>query len=132
MAWRVSPGSVPGPVGPRRLGTFSDNAIVALVGCDDEEALAELYDRYGDVAYRLATRVLRDAVLAEDAVQEAFLAVWHAADTFHSGRGTLRTWLLTLVHRRAVDLVRREQRLPRLCSAGSPMLRIPAGGLRHH
>jgi RNA polymerase sigma factor (sigma-70 family) len=62
------------------------------------------------VAYGLALRVLRDSALAQDAVQDAFLAAWRTAASFDPRRGTAQTWLLTLVHRRAVDVVRREQR----------------------
>jgi RNA polymerase sigma-70 factor (ECF subfamily) len=76
----------------------------------DDSALAELYDRFGRVAYGLASRILRDPALAQDAVQEAFLAAWRTAVSFDPARGTASTWLLTLVHRRAVDLVRREDR----------------------
>src|SRR5256886_8140189 len=89
---------------------FSDEAIVALVARSDEEALAELYDRFGRVAYGLALRVLRDEKLAEDAVQEGFLAAWRNADRFMPERARASTWVLTFVHRRAVDLVRREDR----------------------
>jgi len=84
--------------------------VVALCARSDEVALAELYDRFGAVAYGLARRVLRDDSLAEDAVQEAFLAIWRGAARFLPERGKASTWILTLVHRRAVDLVRREQR----------------------
>ncbi len=79
-----------------------------LVACaeGDEQALGSLYDRFGQVAYGLALRVLRDAALAEDAVQEAFLQVWRQAARFDRSRGTASTWILTIVHRRAVDLVR--------------------------
>ena len=73
-------------------------------------ALGELYDRYGRVAYGLALRIVRDRSLAEDAVQEAFLAVWRSAGAFLAEHGKPSTWILTLVHRRAVDLVRREER----------------------
>jgi RNA polymerase sigma factor (sigma-70 family) len=83
---------------------------VAMLARSDESALAELYDRFGRVAYGLALRVLRDEKLAEDAVQEGFLAAWRNADRFIPERGRAGTWLLTLVHRRAVDLVRREDR----------------------
>jgi RNA polymerase sigma-70 factor (ECF subfamily) len=83
---------------------------VLLAARSQETALAELYDRYGRPAYGLALRVLRDEALAEDAVQEAFLGVWRTASRFVPERGTASTWILTLVHRRAVDLVRREQR----------------------
>ena len=83
---------------------------MALVARADEGALAELYDRVGRVAYGLAFRVLRDDRLAEDAVQEAFLGVWRTAAGFRAERAKASTWILTLVHRRAVDLVRREER----------------------
>src|SRR5438552_11627622 len=89
----------------RQHAHLSDEALVALVARGDESALAELYDRVGRVAYGLAFRVLRDERLAEDAVQEGFLAVWRAAAAFRAERAKASTWILTLVHRRAVDLV---------------------------
>src|SRR5438093_13666943 len=94
----------------RDLAHLSDEALVALVARADAEALAELYDRFGHVAYGLALRVIRDPALAEDAVQEAFLALWRTAARFVPERSKASTWILTLVHRRAVDAVRREQR----------------------
>ena len=95
---------------PPLLAHLSDEALPALVARGDEAALAELYDRFGRVAYGLALRIVRDANLAEDAVQDAFLAAWRTAISFDPGRGKASTWLLTLVHRRAVDVVRREER----------------------
>ena len=89
---------------------LSDEALVALVARGDEAALGELYDRVSRVAYGLALRVLRDERYAEDAVQEAFLQVWRSAASFRADRAKASTWILTLVHRRAVDLVRREER----------------------
>ena len=94
----------------KHLAHLSDEALVALVARSDEGALAELYDRVGRLAYGLAFRVLRDDRLAEDAVQEAFLGVWRTAAGFRAERAKASTWILTLVHRRAVDLVRREER----------------------
>jgi RNA polymerase sigma factor (sigma-70 family) len=94
----------------RHHAHLSDEALVALVARGDEPALAELYDRVSRVAYGLAFRVLRDERLAEDAVQEAFLALWRTAASFKAERAKASTWILTLVHRRAVDLVRREER----------------------
>jgi RNA polymerase sigma-70 factor (ECF subfamily) len=95
---------------PRDLAHLSDEALVALVARGEEWPLAELYDRHGRLAYGLALRIVRDPALAEDAVQDAFLAVWRSAGRFVAERSKASTWLLTLVHRRAVDLVRREQR----------------------
>jgi RNA polymerase sigma factor (sigma-70 family) len=94
----------------RELAHLSDEAVLALIARSDEQALAELYRRFGRLAYGLALRILRDDALAQDAVQEAFLGVWRAAGRFTAERSKPSTWLLTLVHRRAVDLVRREQR----------------------
>jgi RNA polymerase sigma-70 factor (ECF subfamily) len=88
----------------------TDEELLAAIARGDERALGELYDRLGGVAYRLAVRVLRDPALAQDAVQDAFLAVWRTAVAFDPARGKASTWLLTLVHRRAVDVVRREDR----------------------
>jgi len=98
------------PTAGRDLAHLSDEALLSLVASSDDQALAELYDRFGRVAYGLALRVLRDEALAQDAVQEAFLAVWRSADRFLAERAKASTWILTLVHRRAVDLVRREDR----------------------
>jgi RNA polymerase sigma factor (sigma-70 family) len=94
----------------RDLAHFTDEALLSLVASSDDQALAELYDRFGGVAYGLALRILRDESLAQDAVQEAFLAAWRTAVAYDPARGKASTWLLTLVHRRAVDLVRREDR----------------------
>jgi RNA polymerase sigma-70 factor (ECF subfamily) len=105
--------ALPGrPIGsvPRDFAHLSDEAVVALVARGEEWALTELYDRHGRLAYGLALRIVRDPALAEDAVQDAFLAVWRSASRFMAERSKASTWLLTLVHRRAVDLVRREQR----------------------
>ena len=94
----------------RQHAHLSDEALVALVARGDENALGELYDRVSRIAYGLAMRVLRDDRLAEDAVQEGFLAVWRSAAAYRAERAKASTWILTLVHRRAVDLVRREER----------------------
>ncbi len=94
----------------RDLAHLSDEAVVALAARSDDTALAELYDRYGRAAHGLAFRVLRDASLAEDAVQEAFLDVWRQADRFVPERSRASSWIFTFVHRRAVDVVRREER----------------------
>jgi RNA polymerase sigma-70 factor (ECF subfamily) len=104
----------------RDLARFTDEALLSLVAASDDQALGELYDRFGGVAYGLALRILRDESLAQDAVQEAFLAVWRTADRFLAERAKASTWILTLVHRRAVDLVRRQER-----RRGEPLEAVP-------
>jgi RNA polymerase sigma-70 factor (ECF subfamily) len=92
------------------LTELTDEEVLAQVARGDEAALAEAYARFGRVAYGLAFRILRDAALAEDAVQDAFLSIWRTAVAFDPRRGKASTWIMTLVHRRAVDVVRREDR----------------------
>jgi RNA polymerase sigma factor (sigma-70 family) len=94
----------------RRVGDRSNEELLEAIAAGDDAALGALYDRFGRVAYGLALRVLHDRALAEDAVQEAFLAIWRSADTYRRERAKPATWILTVVHRRAVDLVRREDR----------------------
>lgn len=114
--------------GRKEHAHLSDEALVALVARYDDAALAELYDRYGRVAFGLALRVLRDHALAEDAVQDSFLAIWRSAASFLPERARARTWILTLVHRRAVDLVRRERRRPVAAFGEGVEERVGSGG----
>lgn len=66
-----------------------------------------LYDRYGGIAYGLAYRITSDGTAAEDVVQDAFVSIWKQAPRFDPARGQVRSWLLTIVHHKAVDAVRR-------------------------
>ena len=72
----------------------------------NRDALAELYDRYGRLAYSVAMRVLGDPGRAEDVVQDAFLKLWNNAAQFDVERGSLRTWLITAVRNRSIDTLR--------------------------
>ncbi len=90
-----------------------DQELVARICNGDAEALARLYERHGGSAFALALGILRQREAAEDAVQEAFLAVWRRAVTYHPERGTVRAWLLTIVRNRAIDLLRRPSDAPR-------------------
>jgi RNA polymerase sigma-70 factor (ECF subfamily) len=75
----------------------------------DERAFATLYDRVAGVVLGLARRVVRDPARAEEVAQEVFVQVWQSAHRFDPGKGSAKTWILTLTHRRAVDAVRRDQ-----------------------
>ena len=90
---------------------LDDRALVARVTEGDGGALEALYGRYGRACYGLARRILVDEQLAQDAVQEVFLAVWRDAARFDASRGGFSTWLLTMTHHKAVDSVRREENL---------------------
>lgn len=103
----TSPG---GPIDGRpATDAGGDRDIVDRLAGGDLGALEDLYDRYRTVAYSIALRITADAGLAEDVVQEAFLGVWRNADRYAEGRGSVKTWLLSIVHHRAVDAVRRRR-----------------------
>ena len=87
----------------------ADRAALALVTAGQLDALQELYDRYRVMAYSIALRITTDAALAEDVVQDAFLGVWRNSSRYVEGRGSVKTWLLSIVHHRAVDAVRRRR-----------------------
>ena len=95
---------------PARFGEMLDADLVALISRQDRGAFAELYDRHGATAYRLAFRITRNEQLAETVVQDVFLTAWRQADRFDARRARPATWLLTIAHHKAVDAVRAEQR----------------------
>jgi len=86
-----------------------DRELMHRIGGGDEEAFRGLFARYAPTAQALAFRVIRQQFLAEEIVQEAFLAVWRDPRAYVAERGSVRAWLMSLVHHRAVDLVRREE-----------------------
>jgi RNA polymerase sigma-70 factor, ECF subfamily len=83
-----------------------DPELAAALAAGDETALAGVYDRYGALAYGVALRILGDPGRAEDAVQDAFLKLWRGAAGFDSSRGNLRSWLITSVRNRCIDMLR--------------------------
>src|SRR6185312_16240222 len=70
-------------------------------------ALARLYDQYGGLAYGVTLRMLRDPGTAEEVVQEAFFNVWRNAGRYTAERGSVRTWVMSIVHNQAIDRLRR-------------------------
>lgn len=93
----------------RQQGSWAERVLVDRLCAGDEAALGELYDRYAGFVYGLALRTLIDKQAAEDVTQEVFVAVWEHPERIEPGRGSLRGYLGTLTHRRAVDAVRREE-----------------------
>lgn len=90
----------------------SDNDLIAAIQRRDARALEKLYDRHRVLAYSLALRLLGSPGDAEDVVQEAFLNVWRAAHTFRADRSSGRSWVLSVVHHRAIDKLRNRQSRP--------------------
>jgi len=86
--------------------TDQDGEMAAQLKRGDATAIESLYDRYGRLAYGLALRILNDRQAAEDVVQDAFVGVWRNAGSFDRSRGSLRNWLLAVVHNRAIDRLR--------------------------
>ena len=95
---------------------------------DGLEALGILYDRYAAMAYSIAQRITNDPALAEDVVQEAFLGAWRNAGRYRADRGSVKTWLMSIVHHRAIDAVRRRKHtseLPDAELAPPPQFQMP-------
>jgi RNA polymerase sigma-70 factor, ECF subfamily len=95
--------------GGREAGPSDEALLERLAGGADERALSDLYDRYQAQMYGLAMRITRDPALAQDAVQEAFVGVWRNAARYAADRSTVRTWILSIAHHRAIDIVRRRR-----------------------
>jgi RNA polymerase sigma factor (sigma-70 family) len=116
---------------PLRVATVADDAdrsVLTRVANGELDALDELYDRYKTMAYSIAYRITNDATLAEDVVQDAFLGAWRNAARYVEGRGSVKTWLLSIVHHRAIDAVRRRRPttdLPEREDVPPPELRVP-------
>ena len=89
-----------------RLPSTDDVLLAQRIRSGDRDALGELYDRYASVALATALRVVANREQAEDLVHDGFVAVWQKIDRFDPMRGSLRSWLLTVVRNRAIDRLR--------------------------
>lgn len=85
------------------------DVLVGRVARGDRAAFDELYDHVSGAVYGVARRVVRDPARAEDVSQDVFLDVWRKAPSFDATRGSAKTWIMTIAHRRAVDAVRRNE-----------------------
>lgn len=90
------------------LTEWSDAVLVVAISRYRQEALAEAYRRHAGAVFALAKRLLVDATLAEEIVQEVFLRIWNQPEKFDPERGTLRSYLLAQTHGRSVDVLRSE------------------------
>jgi len=104
-----------------------DTVLLARVSEGDEAAIESLYGRYGGACFGLARRILDDAQLAEDVVQQVFLALWQGTG-YDPGRGAVSTWLLSLTHHKAVDSLRREGNRRKRLAGEQALLEVQATG----
>jgi len=86
-----------------------DSRLVARIRNGQQEAMAELYDRYGSIVYGVALRVLQDTGAAEDVLQEVFLQLWRTPDSFDASRGNLSAWLAVISRHRSIDRLRKRR-----------------------
>jgi len=94
---------------------LADEELMPLVGRKDPEAFEVLYDRHGGAAFSLAYRIVGDRAAAEEVTQEAFISVWRSGARFDAARGSVRSWLLSVVRNRAIDFLRsRAAKAPKL------------------
>lgn len=89
-----------------RAERLADEELMPLVGAKDPEAFEVLYDRHGGVAYSLAYRMVGERAAAEEVTQEAFISIWRSGARFDQTRGSVRSWLLSVVRNRAIDALR--------------------------
>ncbi len=91
---------------PVDLRGLADEELMELVAAGDTRAFGVVFDRHGGAAYSLAHRMCGRRALAEDIVQEAFLSLWRSGTGYDRARGSVRSWVLSAVHNRAVDAIR--------------------------
>jgi RNA polymerase sigma-70 factor (ECF subfamily) len=90
----------------RQYLILADEDLISLVEASDAEAFATLYDRHSRAAFSLSYRMMGDRQAAEDLAQDAFLKVWRSAGSYRAERGSVRTWILSIVHNRGIDQLR--------------------------
>ncbi len=112
--------------------SVSDADLISLVTQGDQDALAALYERYSRAVYSFSLRIVGDAQVAEEILQEVFVRAWQQGGSFQSSRGTLITWLLSITHNLSIDEVRRRKRRPQKAESEQPesiLATLPDDGL---
>ena len=94
---------------PKSQPQVTDSVLMSRIRAGDHDALAALHDRYAQVVYSVALRVVGDTAQAEDILQEIFLQLWHEPQKFDSSRGSLGAWLAVIARHRAIDHLRRRR-----------------------
>jgi RNA polymerase sigma-70 factor, ECF subfamily len=92
------------------IRNLADEELMYLVGAGDARAFELIYDRHGAAAFSLAFRISGDRAAAEDITQDAFLSIWRTQARYDAARGSVRTWVLGILHHRAIDSLRRNDR----------------------
>ena len=92
--------------GGRQYLVLADEDLISLVETGDADAFAALYDRHSSAAFSLAYRMMGERQASEDLAQDAFLKVWRGAGSYRVARGSVRTWILSIVHNRGIDQLR--------------------------
>jgi RNA polymerase sigma-70 factor (ECF subfamily) len=114
------------------LTSVSDTDLITLVTQGDQAALEALYERYSRAVYSFSLRIVGDAQVAEEILQEVFVRAWQQGGSFQSARGSLITWLLSITHNLSIDEVRRRKRRPQKADAEEPetiLATLPDEGL---
>ena len=89
------------------IDRLADEELMQLVATGDAAAFEAMYDRHGGAAFSLAYRMVGNRTIAEDITQEAFLSIWRSRMRYERERGSVRTWVLGIVHHRGIDALRR-------------------------
>ena len=98
------------PLADHRLGSLADEELMVRLARGDGAAFDLIYERHADAAFSLAYRISGSRVSAEEVAQDAFLALWRNGARYEPGRGSVRNWILGIVHNRAIDALRRAVR----------------------
>lgn len=111
---------------PDAIQQLSDADLIGQASQGDARALEVLYERYSRVVFSFALRIVNDALIAEELLQEVFFRAWQQGGSFRASKGTFLTWLLSITHNMAIDEVRKRKRRPQRSDSDDPDLVLAA------